>query len=179
MEPLLEWVVQRQLRKIEPHDVASADSGMHNSEALSKNLWGYLNLALSGSTQANEFLKVKRLNCLEAWRRIVAPLEPCSEAKRNALHTSVHNPPKSKSLASVIGDLDEWEKVVEQFELCGGVISDDDRRAVLLKKLPATVHSSLVSSLRKCRTYTGMKAQLEDEMVFLSDEHPTPRTCCG
>ena len=39
MEPLLEWVVQRQLRKIEPHDVAVADSGMHNSEALSKNLW--------------------------------------------------------------------------------------------------------------------------------------------
>ena len=105
-----------------------------DSEALSKNLWGYLNLALSGTTLSNEFLKVKRLNGLEAWRRIVDLLKPRSEAKRNALHTLVHSMPKSKNLASVIGDLDEWEKVVEQFELCGGVISDDDRRTVLLKK---------------------------------------------
>ena len=34
------------------------------------------------------------------------------------------------------------------------------------------MHSSLVSSLRKCRTYTEMKAQLEDEIVFLSDYGP-------
>ena len=62
-------------------------------------------------------------------------------------------PSKSKNLASVIGDFDEWEKPVDPFELCGGVISGDDRRTVLLKKLPTTVHSSLVSSLRKCVTY--------------------------
>ena len=78
MEPLLQSVVQRQLKKIEPHDVANADSGMHNSEALSKNLWGYLDLAISGTTQANGFPKVKRLIGLEAWRRIVVPLKPWS-----------------------------------------------------------------------------------------------------
>ena len=66
------------------------------------------------------------------------------------------------NLASVIGDCDEWEKAVQQFELCGGAISDDDRHRVLLKKLPTTVHT-LVSSFRKCRTYVEMKAQLEDE----------------
>ena len=66
MEPLLEWVVKRRLKKIEPHDVASADSGMHSFEALSKNLWDYSNLALSGTTQAKEFLKVKRRNGLKA-----------------------------------------------------------------------------------------------------------------
>ena len=38
--------------------------------------------------------------------------------------------------------------------------------------MPTTVLSSLVSSLRKCRTYTEMKAQLEDEIVFLSDCGP-------
>ena len=59
-------------------------------------------------------------------------VKPRSEAKRNALHTPIHKPPKSKNLAMVIGDLGEWEKSVEQFELCGGVISDDDRRTVLL-----------------------------------------------
>ena len=97
MEPLLEWVVQRQLKKIGPHDAASADSGMHNPEALSKKLWGFSILALSGTTQAKKCLKVKRLIGLEAWRRIVVPLKPRSAAKRNALHTLLYNPLKSKN----------------------------------------------------------------------------------
>ena len=53
---------------------------------------------------------VDKDNGLEAWRRIVVPLKPRSEAKRNALHGAVHNPPKSRSLAFVIDDLVEWEK---------------------------------------------------------------------
>ena len=106
-EPLFAWVAWHQPTKVEPR-------GMHSSEALSKNLWCYLNLARSGTTQAKEFLKFKRLNGQEAWRRIVVPpFGPRSEAKRNALHTSVHNSRKSKSLATVIGDMDEWEKTVE------------------------------------------------------------------
>ena len=89
---------------------------------------------------------MKRLNGLEAWRRTVVPLKPRSEAKRNTLHTSVHNLPKSKSLASAIGDPDEWEKMVEQFELCGGgVISDDDRRTVFLKQ--TTDHRAQLAGL--------------------------------
>ena len=43
---------------------------------------------------------------------------------------------KSKSLATVIGDVDEWEKTVEQFKVCNGVISNNDRRTVCLQKLP-------------------------------------------
>ena len=58
---------------------------------------------------------------------------------------------------------------MEQFERCDGVVSDNDRRTVLLEKLPTTVHSSLVSSLRKCATYVDMKAKWEAEIVFLSD----------
>ena len=72
-------------------------------------------------------------------------------------------------MASVINDLDDWEKVVEEFELCGGVISESDRRAVLLKKLPATVSSSLVTSLRRCGGYREMKAELKEDVTFLRD----------
>ena len=54
MEPLPEWVVKRQLNKIENPDVASADAGMHSSVALSHNFWVYLNLALAGTGQAKE-----------------------------------------------------------------------------------------------------------------------------
>ena len=73
-------------------------------------------------------------------------------------------PPKSRSLATVINDLHDWEKVVEDFELCEGVITDNDRRTVLLKTLPSTVHSSLVSSLRKGESYEAMKKELDAEI---------------
>ena len=119
-----------------------------------------------------EFLKVARLSGLEARRRIVVPLTSRSEAKRNALHGAVHNPPKSRSLACVIDDLDEWEKTVEQFELCDGVLSESHRRTILRKKLPTIVPSSMVSSLRRFSTYIEMKAELESESVFLKDYGP-------
>ena len=54
-----------------------------------------------------------RLTGLEAWRRIVVPLKLRPETKRNASHSPVHNTPKSRSLATVIDDLNEWEKTVE------------------------------------------------------------------
>ena len=103
----------------------------------------------------------------------MVPLKPRSEAKRNALHTAVHNPPKSKSLATIVSDLDDWEKLLEEYELCGGTVTEADKRTILLKKLPTTVFSSLVSSLRKCADYDAMKADLEAEIVFLKDFGPT------
>ena len=90
MEPLLDWVVKRQLQKIEPEDVGTADAGMHCPNTLSRNLWGYLYLALAGTSAAADFHNVKRLNGLEAWRRLLFIFKPRSEAKRHALHTSVH-----------------------------------------------------------------------------------------
>ena len=75
-------------------------------------------------------------------------------------------------MATVIGDLDEREKTVEQFEFCDGVTFDNDRRTVLLKRLPTTGRRSLVSNLCKCATYVDMKAELESEIIFLSDYGP-------
>ena len=72
----------------------------------------------------------------------------------------------------VINDLDDWEKVVEEFEQCGGSISDNDARAILLKELPSTTHSSLVSSLRKCPSHFEMKKELDAEVTFLKDFKP-------
>ena len=69
-------------------------------------------------------------------------------------------------------DLAEWEKTVEQLELCDGVLSEADRRMILSKKIPTTDHSSLVLNLRKVPTYLEMKAELESEIVFLMDCGP-------
>ena len=65
MEELLEWVVKQQLNKIDEVAVAAAPAGMYEPSSLSRNLWGYLNLAVAGTNQAKEFLKVKRLNVVQ------------------------------------------------------------------------------------------------------------------
>ena len=41
------------------------------------------------------------------------------------MHFSVHAPPRSKNFSAVMNDLDDWEKVVEEFEFCGGGDADD------------------------------------------------------
>ena len=121
-------------------------------------------MALAGTNKAKDFNQVTRTNGLDAWRKLVVPLRPRSEAKRNALHTSVHAPPKSKDLSEVIADVNEWEKTVRRFELCGGVISDSDKRTVLLKRLPVGTSSNLVSALRLQEDYESMKNELDDQI---------------
>ena len=96
-------------------------------------------------------------------------LRPRSEAKRNALHTAVHALPKSRDLSTIIEDLDDSQKTVERYEICGGTVTDADKRTVLLKKLPPGVSSDLLSALRKCSTYNEMKDELEDQVTFLQD----------
>ena len=78
--------------------------------------------------------------------------------------------PRSRSFDTVIFDLDDWEKLIEKFEkfeLCGGTISDRDKRIVPLKKLPPSVHRSLVSTPPKCHYYATMKLELHSEIIFL------------
>ena len=72
-------------------------------------------------------------------------------------------------MATIMSELGDWEKIVEKFELCGGAISDRDKRIVLLKKLPVGTSSALVSSLRKFPDYESMKDELEQEIDFLKD----------
>ena len=180
VEPLLEWSEQRQKQVIQPQDLAplsgSEHCPMHEASELSRNLWGYLNLALAGSVQAKVFNQVPRLHGLEAWRRLVVPLRPRSEAKKNALHTAVHAPPKSRDLSVLLEDLGDWEKVVERFERCGGRVDDSDKRTILLKKLPTGVPSNLMSALRLCASYDDMKAELDDQISFLQDYGSVPQS---
>ena len=83
----------------------------------------------------------------------------------------MHAPPESRSLATVINIVDDWDKVVEEFGLCDGVMTDNDRRTLPLKKLRSTVRSSLVSSLRKCESYEAMKKELVNcEMVHTNSK---------
>ena len=84
----------------------------------------------------------------EAWRRVIVPLKPRTDAKRNSLHSRVHNPPRATSLADIANKLEDWEEFVEEFGTCGGEVSGRDRMTVVMKLLPTTPPSNLVMGLR-------------------------------
>ena len=78
MEELLEWTERQQKKVIDKSELAALSGTdacpMHDAGALSRNLWGYLNLALGGSAHAATFNTVQKTNGLEARRKLVFPL---------------------------------------------------------------------------------------------------------
>ena len=115
------------------------------------------------------FNGVQKTNGLEAWHKLVVPLRPRSEAKRNALHTQVHAPPKSADLTVLMQAIVDWGKVVERFQLCGRTVTEADKKTVLLKLLPTGVSTDLVGALRGKSTYEEIKYELDDCIDFLQD----------
>ena len=56
------------------------------------------------------------LNGFDAWRRLVVPLKPRTDAKRIDMHSSVHNPGRSSNLLGMKQDIETWEDKVKEFE---------------------------------------------------------------
>ena len=77
-------------------------------------LWGDLNLSMARATDQVAFDNALPGNCLDAshaaWRRIVTPLGPRSEARLHNMHKDVTRPTASRRLAHVIPDLEKWER---------------------------------------------------------------------
>ena len=72
---------------------------------LSADLYGCLNLSMAGATDKVAFDNALPRNGFDAWRRIVTPLGPRSEARPHNMHKDVTRPTASRRLAAVIHDL--------------------------------------------------------------------------
>ena len=172
MDIWLKWVEKFQQQKITQADVQSLRSGDVDPVQQSARLWGYLNLALKGSKLFTQFNNGETLNGFEAWRRVIVPLKPRTDAKRNTLHSRVHNPPRATSLTDIANKLEDWEQLVEEFGTCGGEVSARDRMTVVMKLLPANTPSNLVMGLRECSDFEMLKLKIQQEVEFLEEFGP-------
>ena len=109
---LLKWAESKQKSKIEPRDISALRStgppvwSMTDIDpvAFSEQLWGFLNLQITGKPATlgrQKFDNVPSLNGLEAWRRLVVPVKSRTLAHRHALQNLVQTPPKAKDLDGV------------------------------------------------------------------------------
>ena len=65
----------------------------------------------------------------DAWRRVVIPAGPTSEAELHRMHKEVHSPSASRRLGDVMNDLDQWESKLNKYYRCG------ERRCPTAQKL--------------------------------------------
>ena len=150
---------------------------MHDTDPLrlDRDLWSWLDINLQG-TARNTFRNVPRLQGFEAWRRVVVPLKPKTVARRHAMHTPVHNPPKVARLVDVTDALQRWDhEVAEYLEIGGQDIDEETKIMIALKILPDTTPASMMLALRRETTYENLKAALDEQITFLEDHGDSNR----
>ena len=94
----------------------------HDPTKLSRDLWGHLNLAIpvqSGDRVA--FDNAPPGNGFDTWRRIVDPLGPRSEERLFKMHKDIINPTPTRSIATVLHDIEDWENDSGEYYRCGGI----------------------------------------------------------
>ena len=117
MKYFLPWAESAQSQVItEDHVEALRDSGFcsdNEPSKLSRDLWGYLNLCLTGDKDKKDaFNNVDPGNGFEAWRQVVVPIAPRSEAKLHGMHRRVNNPPPVSKLSDMESAIVRWESGV-------------------------------------------------------------------
>ena len=99
MALFLPWAESAQSQQITmAHVNALGDCGVMCSVEplqLSRDLWGYLNLALTGK-QKMAFNNCPQGNGFEAWRRIVVPMAPRSDARLHGMQGDINMRPQVK-----------------------------------------------------------------------------------
>ena len=173
MDAFLRWAESAQAVEITHAHVGwlsqSSFCSDHEPHRLSRDLWGYLNLCLSGK-QKLAFNNVPKGNGFEAWRRITLPIAPRSEARLHEMHGDVHRPPSSKRLAEVMGDIDRWENMLVEFYRCGGEpLTDKTKVIIAMKMLPSTTPASLKMALKGIYCFEKFKDELRQNIKFLED----------
>ena len=126
MEALLKWSESWGSTTITPEVVRQCSGMMHDTDPvrLDRDLWSWVNLNQQG-TARNTFRNAPRLQEFEAWRRVVVPLKPKTVARRHAMHTPVHNPPKVARLVDATDALQRWDHEVADYLEIGGQDIDE------------------------------------------------------
>ena len=107
------------------HFASTADAVQHNSVLLNavvnrlNSVEAVLKLTTDsvngmGAETKGAFKQAEKLNGLDVWRRIVAPMKPKTVSREVELHTEVNSPPKCKGISNIIEHLDKWEKDLDE-----------------------------------------------------------------
>ena len=116
------------------------------------------------------FGNIESGNGFEAWRKLVVPIAPRSEARLMFMHRDIIKPPPSKRLADVIADIEAWEGRLVEYYRCGGDrLSDRTKVITAIDMLPPDTPHSPMLALKDVRDIEKLKDQLRQDIRFLED----------
>ena len=175
LKDMLSWAEAHQHIEISEWAVANLANcdNMRDIEhvKLSREVWGFLNLSISGDRAAEAkmvFNNTPMLQGLEAWRRIVVPLKPRTLARKHELYGKVHTPLRSKRFGDVMMNLETWDRDVRTYYECGGtILADDEIKLIAMKSMPPTTPPDMLLALNKSLTYESLKADIREQVEFL------------
>ena len=132
MRHYLQWAESFQGHEISDAQVRDrANSGVcsdHDPYRLSFELWGHLNLCLHGAEKITSN-NIEPGNGVDAWRRIVVPIGPRSEAQLHRTHKVVMTPSTSRRLGDALVEIEKWEGQVREYYLCGEATIPDGTKS--------------------------------------------------
>jgi hypothetical protein len=141
----------------------------HDPAKLSRDLWGYLNLCLTGNKK-NAFNNVESGNGFEAWRQVVVPIAPRSEARLHGMHRRVNNPAAVNKLSEVSPAIIRWEGELKDYYKSGGDVMPDRTKIInAMGMLPPTTPGSLKLALKGMTDFEAFKEELDEQIRFLED----------
>ena len=149
--------------------------------SFSEQLRGFMNLQISPEPDGpaklgrKRFDNVKVLNGLEAWRRLVTPLESKTLSTRLALRQIVQNPTRAKTIEDIEDALEEWDSNVTRYILADGPeMPESEKVGVALRVMPLSLHHSIIRDLRKSPDYETLKDSLSEEVNFMREHRKGP-----
>ena len=106
-----------------------------------------------------------------AWRRVVVPIGPRSEAQLHRMHKPVRNPPTSKMPGGVLANLDKWEGQLTAYFKCGRPVVPDGTKVLIAMGVPlSSTNASVRLALMGINVYATSKDTLRENVRF-REEH--------
>jgi len=170
VEALLTFAEKRGLTEITNAEVASWATPACDTVTLSRRVWTFLGLCVSGDAD-EAYNLCPSGNGLDVWRALQHVVFRGSEMRRMNLENRVRDPKTARDLGQIRSCVQSWETDYKEFKDLGGTpLSERDRKTYLLKILPAGLRENLILNTGQYDQYVDFKhfvLNRSDEMVHL------------
>ena len=192
---ILEWTEGQDQAEVTEDMLSAAlnsvhsDMSLHQQQTLNASIWGFLSGCLSGPAETM-FKRAKKLNGLDAWRRVIRVIDKGLPLRLEELRAEVRvlHTKKIKDLESVATGIAEFEAKIAEYTDAGGTGfgGDSEMKSDLLAILPERLREDLLWNASEPRPYIEFRDMVSTQAARILfnrrragihgvDEPPEPR----
>ena len=155
----------RTFRRLDPRDTI----------ALSRHLWGFLNVSLSGDAWET-FGNVPKGEGLEAWRRVLVDITQKTRSEILDLERAVMHPHQCTTVEQVPMALERWQTAVRAYLDAGGEpLNDERRKGSISKILPWRVQEKVLGDFDEYKSADELVSWIKKKVRLTMSAQPSHR----